>query len=133
MRVYRPLTGIAVFEVLKDRRVLLLDLQLIGLRFSRRLDAGYARHFEVMDEALRSFNLNMGDFKRVESLVLKYRGRPVFCQLYYVDDDLIRYVALASPQPGVMARLTPPLTSTAGWKRLMLLELRPRRPMQRRL
>jgi len=131
MRVYRLLRGVATFEVRKDRSVVLIDLQVLGVKSERRSGVRkYAKHFEIMSETLKSLGFHLP--RRSEELVLKFKGRLVLCKLYY-DEDLgvVRYVALASFSPSILSRLARGLVES-GWRRLLLLEFKPLRALQRR-
>ena len=131
MRVYRLLRGVATFEVGKDRSVVLIDLQVLGVKSERRSGARkYAKHFEIMGETLKSLGFRLP--RRSEELVLKFKGRLVLCKLYYGEDPgAVKYVALASFSPSILSRLARGLVES-GWRRLLLLEFKPLRAMQRK-
>ena len=127
MRIYKPPTGVALLEVKKDRSVLLVDLQIIGVKVLKRADPEkYSKQYEIMKSTLKALGLpSLGSAR--EELVLRFKGRIVLAMLVYSSDNsIVRTAAFAAFSPGVLTKLVRKL-ETNGWKKVAMLELRPAR------
>ncbi len=126
VRIYKPPTGVALMEVRKDRSVVLVDLQVVGVKVLRRADPRrYLRQYEVALSTLKALGLQPPKPEGEERLVLKYRGRLILATLIREGGGpLVRYVIFIAFSPGVLAKLARKLESN-GWRRAAMLELKP--------
>ncbi len=130
MRISRQLKAVAVFEVKRDERLVLIDLKVVGLKYSGKRGLGrYSRYFLYFDELAE--NLGIGDYLASKDVVLYYRSKTVLCRMYVGPSKTVRYVVLASFQPGVLSKIVTKLEENF-WKKVFLLEIvRIRRPSVR--
>ena len=130
MRINRQLKAVAVFEVKRDEKLAFIDLKVIGLRYSGRKGVGrYSRCFHCLDELIRSLGVHSPLVSK--DTIFYYKSRLVLCRMYVDHKGNVRYVTLASFQPGVLGEIADKLEDNF-WRRVFFLEiLRIRRPSVR--
>lgn len=116
-----------MFEVKRDERLVFIDLKVVGLKYSGRKGLGrYSKHFIYFDELIKSLGLN--DYLTRKDMMLYYKSKTILCRMYVGSRGNVRYVVLASFQPGVLSKLISKLKENF-WKKIFLLEIvRVRRP-----
>lgn len=125
MHVYKPPSGIAVFEVKKDRSVVIIDMLIAGVRVSQKGNFNrFSKQYEIIKSTLRALGLNFSPIVKEEKLVLKFGGRIVLCILYYSENGIVKNAAIAGFSPGVLAKLSRKL-ELVGWRKIALFELKP--------
>lgn len=127
-RIYKPPIGTALFEVGRDKAVVLVDLTIAGFKIfsSQKIYGRYEKEFDVINNTLEVLGLNLNKFD-VERLLLKERGRTLLCCLYRDNSPIVRYVAIATFSPGALLKAVKRLEN-AGWKKKVLIELKSKRP-----
>jgi len=126
--IYRPPTGVAVFEVGRDRKVVLVDLAIAGVKVARRPACErYEKQYDIVRRTLETLGLNMDIFSS-EKVLLRYRGRTLLACFYHTSGSpIVKYVVISSLSPGILSKLSKKLESL-GWRRRIFLELRSKRP-----
>ncbi|MCS7105488.1 MAG: hypothetical protein NZ954_08020 [Thermofilaceae archaeon] len=125
MRVYKPPSGIAVFEVKRDRSVVIIDMLITGVRVSQKGSFNrFDKQYEIIQSTLKALGLNFSSTVKEEKMVLKYGGRIVLCILYYSESGIVKNATIAGFSPGVLAKLSRKF-EVVGWKKIALFELKP--------
>lgn len=125
IQVYKPPTGIAVFEVKRDRVVTLIDLMLIGVYLAKNINPRkYSRQYDVVYATLKGLGLKFDDTSLREEFVIKYKRRLILCSLFLDEKTIIKTVVFTSLSPGILRKLARRLIQV-GWKQITLIELKP--------
>lgn len=125
IRVYKPPTGIAVFEVKHDRAVTFIDLMLIGAHLAKNIDpVKYSKQYGVVYSTLNGLGFKLDDFNLKEEFIIKYKGRVVLCSAFLEEKTIIKIMVFASLSPGILQKLAKKLMQV-GWRQKTLIELKP--------
>lgn len=123
VNISRSIKSIAIFEVNRDKKLVLLDLKVLGFKIAKssyRVEK-YTSYFRVLDDFILS--LGMKDFKGVyRDSVCYYMSKPVLCRFYYEGTNLVKRIILASFYPGIIKNLIQSLENNY-WKRLFFFEI----------
>ncbi|OYT61109.1 MAG: hypothetical protein B6U69_04275 [Thermofilum sp. ex4484_15] len=82
----RKIRGVAAFALDKDLNVVLLDMKLVGLKFSRTALISKYPKYEAYEKALRDaealIETNVKGLAHVDGICY-FRSKPLICRLYY--------------------------------------------------
>ncbi|RLE59946.1 MAG: hypothetical protein DRJ32_03730 [Thermoprotei archaeon] len=121
----RGARGVALFRVDKDVDLTLLDLELIGLYLIRSPFRG--KHYRLLRalKELEDIKPELKDLTYNLSL-MQYKAVILVCKFYYdrLSEDIIKYVAFVSQNPGILTRVSKELVKI-GWKREFILDIVP--------
>lgn len=123
VNISRSIKSIAIFDVNRDKNLVLLDLKVLGFKMARssyRIEK-YTSYFKILDEfvyslGIKELNTHYRDY------VCYYMSKPVLCRMYYRNPNLVRYVILASFYPGIIKNMVYSFENNY-WKKIFFFEI----------
>jgi len=129
----RKVKGIAAFTLDKDLNVVLLDMKIVGLRFSRTALLSKYFRYEAYEKALEEAESLIGNIVKGLSHIdgiCYFRSKPLVCRLYYSPYGgykRIKALLLLSFSRRLLNVVVERL-KVNGWHQVMLFALEEGRP-----